>query len=178
MFVNYIYWIFLRFRRVILWTTGRGEKSFSVRGNCPSNMKFWLISCFEQVDRFFKAQQRLKKKKKKRKVYMILTFYLEFITSFEKCWNVGLESLKHMDMTWYITLFCFANTPERLPPSEICRLILWKKFEAHPYRFFAKLWHDVWAGAPSLVCGYSLLQPRDTGIKKQVEYAYPVLIEL
>lgn len=176
MFVNYIYWIFLRFRRVILWTTGRGE-NLSLSGVIvPPTWNFGSSPVLNRWTDSLKLSRELKKKK--RKVYMILTFYLEFITSFEKCWNVGLEPLKHMDTTWYITLFCFANTPERLPPSEICRLILWKKFEADPYRFFAKLWHDVWAGAPSLVCGYSLLQPRDTGIKKQVEYAYPVLIEL
>ena len=59
-----------------MWTTpslqrGRiereGEKSFSARGNCHSNMKFWFISCFEQVDRFFKALQRKRKRERERR---------------------------------------------------------------------------------------------------------------
>lgn len=107
MFVNYIYWIFLRFRRVILWTTGRGGKSFSVRGNCPSNMKFWLISCFEQVDRFFKAQQRLKKKKRKKSVYD--SYFLPWIHY--KLWKMlecraGVAKTHGYDLIYYTFLLC------------------------------------------------------------------------
>lgn len=39
---------------------GGGNLCFSDRDNCHSNMKFWLILCFEQVEGFFESLLRKK----------------------------------------------------------------------------------------------------------------------
>lgn len=76
---------------------GRGNHlCFSDRDDCHSNMKFWVILYFEQVDKLFEYLVR-------KNSYTILNPYLELITSVLKCWNMRLELLR-LQMLYFSAL--------------------------------------------------------------------------